>query len=67
MFELPVILNPDNYDLWLDPGMTKVEAVSEILETCDSRLIRCFPVSTRVNHVANDDEECSKRVGMTRI
>ena len=28
---MPVILNPDSYDLWLDPGMTKVEAVSDLL------------------------------------
>jgi hypothetical protein len=21
--------------------------------------MRCYPVSTRINHVANDDEECS--------
>jgi hypothetical protein len=28
---MPVILDPDSYDLWLDPGMTNVEAVSEIL------------------------------------
>src|ERR1039457_5400980 len=26
------------------------------------RLMRCYPVSTRLNHVANDDEECSARV-----
>jgi putative SOS response-associated peptidase YedK len=26
---MPVILDPDRYDLWLDPGMTNVEAVSE--------------------------------------
>ena len=25
----------------------------------DARLMRCYPVSTRINHVANDDEECS--------
>ena len=28
---MPVILDPDNYDVWLDPGMTNVEAVSEML------------------------------------
>jgi putative SOS response-associated peptidase YedK len=30
---MPVILDPDGYDLWLDPGMTKVEAVSRLVET----------------------------------
>ena len=56
---MPVILEPDCYDLWLDPGMTNVEAVSEMLKPCDARTMRCYPVSTRVNHVVNDDAECS--------
>ena len=58
----PVILDPDGYDLWLDPGMQNVAAISELLRPCDARLMRCFPVSTRINHVANDDEECSRPV-----
>jgi putative SOS response-associated peptidase YedK len=59
---MPVILGADGYDLWLDPGMTNVEAVSEMLKPCDARTMRCYPVSTRVNHVANDDAECTTPV-----
>jgi putative SOS response-associated peptidase YedK len=59
---MPVILDPDNYDLWLDPVMTNVEAVSEMLKLFDVRLMRCYPVSTRINYVANDDAECSAHV-----
>ncbi len=59
---MPVILDPDSYDLWLDPGMTSVEVVSEMLRPYDARLMRCYPVSTRINHVANDDSECSAPV-----
>jgi len=59
---MPVILDRDNYDLWLDPGMRDVTAVSELLKPCNARLMRCYPVSTRINHVANDDEECSRPV-----
>jgi putative SOS response-associated peptidase YedK len=61
---MPVILDPDNYDLWLDPGMRDVAAASELLKPYDARLMRCYPVSTRINHVANDDEECSRAVEM---
>ena len=32
---MPVILDPDSYDLWLDPAMTNVEAVSEMLKPYD--------------------------------
>jgi len=35
---------------------------SELLKPCDARLMRCYPVSTRVNHIVNDDEECSRPV-----
>jgi putative SOS response-associated peptidase YedK len=59
---MPVIVDPDCYDLWLDPGMHDVRAVSDMLKPFDARLMRCYPVSSRVNHVANDDEECSTPV-----
>jgi len=58
----PVILHPDTYDIWLDPGMQNVAAISELLKPFDARLMRCYPVSTRLNHVANDDPEYSRRV-----
>jgi len=56
---MPVILDPDSYDLWLDPGMNDAQVLSELLKPYDARLMRCFPVSTRINSVANDDEQCS--------
>jgi putative SOS response-associated peptidase YedK len=59
---MPVILDPDSYDLWLDPGMRDGMVASELLKPCDARLMRCYPISSRINHVANDDEECSRGV-----
>lgn len=63
---MPVILDPDSYDLWLDPGMQNVASVSEMLKPYDAKLMRCFPVSSRVNHVANDDEGCSAPVELAQ-
>jgi len=57
---MPVILDPDCYDLWLDPGMKDLSVVSELLKPYDGSQMRRYPVSSRVNHVANDDEECSR-------
>jgi putative SOS response-associated peptidase YedK len=59
---MPVILHPDSYDLWLDPGMQNVAAISELLKPYDAKSMRSYSVSTRMNHVANDDEECSRPV-----
>ena len=56
---MPVILSREVYDLWLDPGMTNVDALSDLLKPFDARLMRSFAVSSRLNQVANDDEACS--------
>jgi len=60
-------LDPDSYDLWLDPGMRDLTAASDLLKPYDVRLMRCYPVSTRINHVANDDAECSAPVELAQI
>jgi len=62
---MPVILDRESYDLWLDPGMQNIAAVSELLKPYDARLMRSYPISMRINHVANDDEDCSRPVVLT--
>ena len=64
---MPVILDPDAYDLWLDPGMKDVIADSDLLKPFDARRMQCYPISTRINHVANGDEECSAPVALAQI
>jgi putative SOS response-associated peptidase YedK len=59
---MPVILDPDSYELWLDPGMRDVGAASDLLKPYGARLMRCYPVSSRVNSVTNDDADCSAPV-----
>ncbi len=55
---MPVILRPENYDLWLDPGFKDVKALAEVLVPFDSAQMRRFPESTRINTVTNDDPDC---------
>ena len=55
---MPVILRQENYDLWLDPGFKDVKALAEVLAPFDAARMRCFPVSTRINAVTNDDPDC---------
>jgi putative SOS response-associated peptidase YedK len=64
---MPVILDPDCYDRWLDPGMHDMRAVSDMLKPYDARMMRCYPVSSRVNSVANDDAECSTPVKLNAV
>jgi putative SOS response-associated peptidase YedK len=64
---MPVILDPDSYDLWLDPWMKNVAAASDLLKPYDARQMRCYPVSTRINSVTSDDPECSAPVELAQV
>jgi hypothetical protein len=46
----------------LDAGMQNVAAIPELLKPYDPRSMRACPMSARINHVENDDEECSRLV-----
>jgi putative SOS response-associated peptidase YedK len=56
---MPVVLPPDAYELWLDPGFTKREGIVELLQPLPPNAMKKYPVSTRVNTVKNDDPECA--------
>jgi hypothetical protein len=34
----------------------------DLLKPLDARLMRSYPIGTRINRMANDDEECSAPV-----
>lgn len=59
---MPVILSRDDYELWLDPGMSDVSVVSQFLRPFDACQMRAYAVSSRVNRIENDDAECGTRV-----
>jgi putative SOS response-associated peptidase YedK len=59
---MPAILDPDDYEPWLDPGIKNSETVLDCLKPFDARLMRKYPVSPRVNRPENDDEECAREV-----
>jgi putative SOS response-associated peptidase YedK len=62
---MPVILRPDDYELWLDPGFTDLDGVVEMLKPYDAKAMKKFPVSPRVNNVANDDASLAEPVEPT--
>ena len=61
---MPVILDPHDYDLWLDPGMKDTATATDLLKPFDAQQMRSYPVSNRVNQVQNDDPGCSERVAV---
>ena len=47
--------------------MKDMAAASDLLKPYDGRLMRCYPVSTRINRVANDDDEYWRPVELAEI
>ena len=52
---MPVIVDPTDYELWLEGGSDEANAVIKPFSQDDMAFYR---VSTRVNNVRNDDEAC---------
>src|SRR6266566_5571610 len=61
---MPVMLRPEDYDLWLDLGITDAQRAVDCLKPFDSALMKKDPVSTRVNRPENDDQECAKEIAI---
>jgi putative SOS response-associated peptidase YedK len=59
---MPAILDPEEYERWLDPGITNSEIALDCLKPFDASLMRKYLVSPRVNRPENDDEECAREV-----
>jgi len=55
---MPVILEPNDYQLWLDPKVQDPAAIQQLVAPNDDAAIIAEPVSTHVNRVANNDPQC---------
>ena len=58
---MPVIMPPEHYDLWLDPGFKGTD-LKELLKPFEASRMKRYPVSMRVNLVKNDDPDCAMEV-----
>lgn len=55
---MPVILPPEAWRRWLDPGLTDPAAVQPLLKPCPPEMLVTFPVSTSVNRATYDRSDC---------
>jgi putative SOS response-associated peptidase YedK len=55
---MPVILDPADFDRWMDPAVEDPARVVDLLKPYPAELMVATPVSTRVNSPKNDDAEC---------
>jgi putative SOS response-associated peptidase YedK len=55
---MPVILPPEDYDLWLDLDFDEKEPLTSLLRPCPDEAMEAYPVSRKVNRPANDEPGC---------
>ncbi len=59
---MPVILAPQDYDLWLAPKVQKSELLQHLLCPYPVEDMTVYPVGMQVNNPSNDHLECTRNV-----
>lgn len=55
---MPVILDEEHFDQWLDPDYKDVETLAQLLKPYPAERMKAYPVSRIVNSPKNDVPEC---------
>ena len=58
---MPVIIPPDQFDLWLGQGDEDTAAAAALIKPAPNELLEAYTVSTDVNRVANDNPRLIER------
>lgn len=59
---MPVILAPEDWDLWLDPGLDDIAELRGLLVPAPADGLEAYPVSTLVNATRNDGADLLRPV-----
>jgi putative SOS response-associated peptidase YedK len=60
---MPVILDPGDFDLWLDPDVQDAKRLEPLLVPYTSEAMVAWPVSTLVNNTRAADPNCVEPLG----
>ena len=60
---MPVILNPELEEAWLDPSLDDAEELVQFLKPFDAKAMETYEVSTKVNTPAFDAPACIEPSG----
>jgi len=61
--QMPAIIAPAHYDLWLDSRISDKGEIMQFLNSAPSGQLRAFPVCPWINVPKHDDERCIQPVG----
>ena len=59
---MPVIVDPVDYGLWMDPDVVDPDLVSPVMDRGSARALDFHPISKHVNDVRHDDPRCLEAV-----
>ncbi|WP_256377882.1 SOS response-associated peptidase [Synechococcus sp. PCC 7502] len=59
---MPVILDPKDYEIWLDPNLTSIDRLTPLLKPYPPEAMTAYPVSSNVNSPKNNTPECKQPV-----
>lgn len=62
---MPVILEPQDFDTWLDNDDVEVEDAARLMRPAAEAVLEAFRISTAVNKVANDNPEVQRPAAET--
>ncbi len=55
---MPVIVHPEDYDLWLDPSLQEGDRLQSLLRPYETDAMQLYPVSKTVNSPRNETPAC---------
>jgi putative SOS response-associated peptidase YedK len=55
---MPIVLDPSEYDRWLDPSVNDLRSVQQMMHPRPAPDLALYEVSSHVNSPANDDPQC---------
>jgi len=55
---MPVIVDPADYELWMDPNVGEPDLVSPVIDRNLGGALQFYPISRYVNDVRHDDPRC---------
>jgi putative SOS response-associated peptidase YedK len=55
---MPVILPPEDYELWLDPDFDEKEPLTSLLKPYPDEAMEAYSVSRKVNRPTNNEPSC---------
>ena len=58
---MPVVLESDLYDTWLNPEFNDTDVLQDILIALKDDVLEMYPVSSYVSNSRNDGEACIER------